>query len=99
MSEDINIIAQYICSVLWQVRCVVLSSSLIVYRANIMKVLMMMMRERNASLSVPEFDAHGVRLVLQALDLGADGSQVCLRTREVEKEEAEGELEEEEGGG
>ena len=56
-------------------------------------------RERDASLSVPEFDAHGVRLVLQALDLGADGSQVCLRTREVEKEEAEGELEEEEGGG
>ena len=51
MSEDINIIVQCIYSVLWQVRYVVLSSSLIVYRAympTIMKVsmMMMMMRER-----------------------------------------------------
>ena len=33
-------------------------------------------------LSVPEFDVHGVRLILEALDLRADGPQVSLGGRE-----------------
>ena len=34
-----------------------------------------------ADLSVPQFDVHGVRLVLEVLDLRADGPQVSLGRR------------------
>ena len=46
-----------------------------------------------ADLSVPQFDVHGVRLVLEVLDLRADGPQVSLGRRRRRRRRRRGGLE------